>query len=627
MADAVSSPRVYRFAFKDFLPLSAEEASISTRGQSLSNIIQSRSSSNLAALGRNRSFIGTRRRSSFGAEDLRNRGSQDSERDQENDMPELQSRVLSSSVHHWGGGSDNENLRRMSIPASLMGPQMRSQRLIGNSNPRYRWDKYWKTDEQLKKMRKPIREYYERNNYLIQHYMYIDRLLDSSLPHNLIQEYQNTPAASSSGHMPGYGSVQPSVPDTITEEPSPMDSPCFEGGQITPEANGSLKVKRTPRDLYRVKDGEETPLLSKGNPDTPGDEEEQVMPPDLELEEEAGSQSRIVSIAIYINLAANTMLLIMKTIVVALSSSVSVLASLVDAALDFLSTAIVWVTTRLISRNDQYAYPIGRRRLEPIGVLVFSVIMITSFVQVGLEGFNKLTGPDHNIVRLTIPAIAIMAATVVIKFLCWLWCRLIKNSSVQALAQDAMTDVVFNIFSIIFPLVGFYAKIWWLDPLGGILLSLYVILNWAQTSSTHIRNLTGAAASADERNILLYLTMRFAKTIKKIQGLQAYHSGDKLNVEVDIVLDEHTNLRDSHDLGESLQYVLESVPNGKFAFYRKVIRFTEPLLTGSQSIAHSYTWTMLTTTCPAICSKIRRKILVRMRFRAHRAFETWCSWR
>ena len=59
---------------------------------------------------------------------------------------------------------------------------------------------------------------------------------------------------------------------------------------------------------------------------------------------------------------------------------------------------------------------------------------------------------------------------------------------------------------------------------------------------------------------MLYLTMRFAKTIKQIQGLQAYHAGDKLNVEVDIVLDASTTLRDSHDLSESLSYVLESVP-------------------------------------------------------------------
>ena len=273
-----------------------------------------------------------------------------------------------------------------------------------------------------------------------------------------------------------------------------------------------------------------------------------------------------MSVAIYINLAANTILLILKIIVTVMTSSVSVLASLVDAALDFLSTAIVWTTTRLISSNDQYKYPAGRRRLEPIGVLVFSVIMITSFVQVAIEGLNHLTSDDHRIVQLTIPAIAIMALTVVVKFLCWLWCRLIKNSSVQALAQDAMTDVVFNIFSIIFPLIGYYAKIWWLDPAGGILLSLYVIFNWGHTSADHIKNLSGAAASADQRNVLLYLCMRFAKTIKQIQGLNAFHSGDFLNVEADIVLDEDTSLRDSHDLGESLQYVLESVPYVDRAF-------------------------------------------------------------
>jgi divalent metal cation (Fe/Co/Zn/Cd) transporter len=114
--------------------------------------------------------------------------------------------------------------------------------------------------------------------------------------------------------------------------------------------------------------------------------------------------------------------------------------------------------------------------------------------------------------------------------------------------------------------MGFYAQLWWLDALGGLLLSLYVIFNWAGTSANHIRSLTGAAAIADERNVLLYLTMRFAKTIKQIQSLQAYHSGDKLNVEVDIVLDENMSLRDSHDLGESLQYVLESVPTVDRAF-------------------------------------------------------------
>jgi len=292
------------------------------------------------------------------------------------------------------------------------------------------------------------RQYYERNNYLIQQYIYIDRLLDSSLPHNLIQEY-NQPL------------LPIDVPPTINEESysSPV-SPDFDetSGQIGNVAevlsngsNSQVKIKRTPKNLYKLPD-EQTPLLTAEVDDS--DSPQQILP-EFIPEEDIDSGDSIVKVAIYTNLAANTILLILKIIVTVLTSSLSVIASLVDSVLDFLSTVIIWTTTRLISRQDQYAYPVGRRRLEPIGVLVFSVIIITSFFQVALEGVQRMTSGNHTIVELTIPAITIMSSTVVIKFLCWLWCRFIKNSSVQALAQDAMTDVVFNIFSIIFPLGTF----------------------------------------------------------------------------------------------------------------------------------------------------------------------------
>lgn len=442
-----------------------------------------------------------------------------------------------------------------------MTPQMRSQRLIGNSNPRYRWERYFKTEEELKQYPKDLRAYYERNNFLIQHYDYIDRLLDSSLPHHLIQEYSH------------FESGNVDIPTTITEESNSIASTpaahtpgeSFSDYSTNPTSaatltsNGSqVKLKRTPKNLYKVPVVDETtPLMRSASVSSEEDIESLGKLPDWVPEEDEDTESPIVKLALYVNLIANAVLLILKIAVTIMTSSLSVVASLVDAALDFLSTAIVWVTSWMIARpQDKYSYPVGRRRLEPIGVLVFSVIMITSFFQVAIEAFSRLTGDDHTVVELSVPAIAIMSSTVLIKGGCWLWCRLIRNSSVQALAQDAETDVVFNFFSILFPLVGHYANIWWLDALGGLLLSLFVIINWSRTSATHIRNLTGAAATADERNILLYLTMRFAKTIKQIQGLSAYHAGDKLNVEVDIVVDENISLRDSHDLGESLQYVL-----------------------------------------------------------------------
>ena len=533
--DSSPRPKSYRIgSLRGFLPLSDTSNAFSTRGQKLPSLLQSRSAANF--------------KDPWAQTAQRRPATPDTNEDDESDVeadadgPSPAKSRLPKMDRRMSAASDGGEL--------LMNPQMRSMRLIGNNNPRYRWEQYYKGDDELKKMKKPVREYYERNNQLISSYLYIDRLLDSSLPHNLIQEY-NHPS-----------DLQ--IPKTIDEETAFKVDNQHPSADIESAPNGhgsQVKVKRTPKALYKVPD-EDTPLL--GHDVQGGPKANEMQDSDDDGGNESGS--KVVTVAIYINLAANAILLAGKIAVIALTSSLSVLASLVDAALDFLSTAIVWTTTKLISRQDQYKYPVGRRRLEPLGVLVFSVIMITCFFQVSLECFNRLTSPDHTIIQLGLPATIIMASTVLIKLGCWFWCRLIKNSSVQALAQDAMTDVVFNIFSIIFPLIGYYASLWWLDALGGLLLSLYVIINWSRTSSTHIKHLTGAAAPAEDRNVLLYLTMRFAKTIKSIQGLQAYHAGDKLNVEVDVVLDEGMTLRDSHDLGESLQYVLESVPSVDRAF-------------------------------------------------------------
>ena len=49
--------------------------------------------------------------------------------------------------------------------------------------------------------------------------------------------------------------------------------------------------------------------------------------------------------------------------------------------------------------------------------------------------------------------------------------------------------------------MGAYARIWWLDAAGGLILSLVVIISWSITSLHHMRNLTGFSAQPDERNL------------------------------------------------------------------------------------------------------------------------------
>lgn len=245
-----------------------------------------------------------------------------------------------------------------------------------------------------------------------------------------------------------YHSNQPGEPPVSTNGRA-YDATSYGTG----DTKASGKIKRTPRNLYRIPSENETsPLLP------PMIEERVASPPDIipTNDEFVDSSDRIVTVAIYVNFIANVLLLVAKIIAMTMTNSLSVLASLVDGALDFLSTAIVWITTTLIRRQDRSRYPISRRRLEPLSVLVFAVVMVTSFVQVALTSFTRLISSDRSVVDLSLPSIAVMASTVIVKLICWFWCRLIKNSSVQALAQDAMTDVIFNLFSILFPLSKFF---------------------------------------------------------------------------------------------------------------------------------------------------------------------------
>lgn len=365
------------------------------------------------------------------------------------------------------------------------------------------WESLLKTDDELEKMPKKLREFYDNQNTLLRRFQHIDRLLDSGITHQMLTNYGD----------------DLSLRDELN------------GRQGAP---GNIDV-------------EATPLLG----------------------DDGAPTSAVVMFAIYINFFINFLLLAGKMAVAVLTNSLSVLASLVDSALDFLSTFIIWVSTSLVDKRDwktKHLYPVGRARLEPIGVLIFSIIIVVSFLKVADESLEKILSGSRDIVILGTPSIIIMSLTVIVKVFVYIWCAQIDSSAVQALAQDAMSDIVFNTFSMIFPLVGHWLKVWWMDPVGALLLSCYIVYSWAQTALLHINNLTGATASPEDRQVILYMIMRFAESIKYVTGLNAYHAGDRINVEVDIILDEKVNQRDSHDIAEGLQYAIETLPFVERAF-------------------------------------------------------------
>ncbi len=60
--------------------------------------------------------------------------------------------------------------------------------------------------------------------------------------------------------------------------------------------------------------------------------------------------------------------------------------------------------------------------------------------------------------------------------------------------------------------------------------------------------------------------MTHSPMITAIDTVRAYHSGPRIIVEVDIVMDPGETLRATHDVAEELQTKLESLPNVERAY-------------------------------------------------------------
>jgi divalent metal cation (Fe/Co/Zn/Cd) transporter len=92
---------------------------------------------------------------------------------------------------------------------------------------------------------------------------------------------------------------------------------------------------------------------------------------------------------------------------------------------------------------------------------------------------------------------------------------------------------------------------------GAAMLSLFIIYDWTATSFENVTRLSGSAVSDAIEQKLTFLAYRFAPVVDGIKSITAYHAGDKVWAEYDILFPEKMPLGWAHDIAETLQYCCE----------------------------------------------------------------------
>ncbi|KAI1253909.1 hypothetical protein MGN70_004304 [Eutypa lata] len=285
--------------------------------------------------------------------------------------------------------------------------------------------------------------------------------------------------------------------------------------------------------------------------------------------QEQGEEQLKYRIAVYGSFAANVVLSILQMYGAISSGSLSLFTTMADSIFDPLSNLMLILANRAVKRVDPSRFPSGKARLETAGNISFSFLMTSvSLILICFSIEELVTRSTTELNAFHLPSVIAVAIAFGTKLGLFLYCWGIKDnySQVDILWQDHRNDLLINGFGVLTS-VGGSKLVWWLDPMGAIILSVLISGIWLRTAVQEFLLLVGVVASVETQQLITYVCLTHSpETILGIDTVRVYHSGPRLIAEVDVVMDPEASLRATHDVAEELQFKLEDLPDIERAY-------------------------------------------------------------
>ncbi|ORY01657.1 hypothetical protein BCR34DRAFT_493690 [Clohesyomyces aquaticus] len=288
-----------------------------------------------------------------------------------------------------------------------------------------------------------------------------------------------------------------------------------------------------------------------------------------DAKDEEGANHLKYRIAVVGSFVANIVLAALQLYAAASSQSLSLFTTMADSLFDPLSNLTLILCARAVKRVDGRKFPSGKARIETAGNIFFCFLMVTVSIVLIVESIRDLASHDSTKVTkdFNLPSVIAVGIAFATKLSLFFYCWALRNvySQVRILWEDHRNDLFINGFGILTS-VGGSKLVWWLDPMGAMLLSVLIIFLWLRTAYSEFQLLIGVTADTNMLQLITYISMTHSPHVKQIDTVRAYHSGPRLIVEVDIVMDPEESLRATHDIAEELQIKLESLPDVERAY-------------------------------------------------------------
>ncbi|EMR12704.1 Cobalt-zinc-cadmium resistance protein [Methylophaga lonarensis MPL] len=270
------------------------------------------------------------------------------------------------------------------------------------------------------------------------------------------------------------------------------------------------------------------------------------------------NQPRLMRFATYASVTVAVVLIAVKAYAWWLTSSVSMLATLIDSSLDLLASLItlfaVWHSLRPADKEHRF----GHGKAEPLAAAAQSVFVAGSALLLLHQAVDRLIHPKVLEQGLDIGIIVMLIAIGLTSILLSFQRYVIKHTQSTAIRADALhykTDLLVNmgvIVALVMTLFGWQH----VDAIIGLLIAFYILHSAWEIVQSSIDLLMDRELPDDQRALIKEVVLSHP-SVQGIHALRTRRSGLTRFIQFHLELDEKLSLGEAHRISKTLESELK----------------------------------------------------------------------
>jgi cation diffusion facilitator family transporter len=261
-----------------------------------------------------------------------------------------------------------------------------------------------------------------------------------------------------------------------------------------------------------------------------------------------------------VSIIANAALSAFKLFAGLFAKSSAMVSDSVHSLSDVFSTVIVIIGFKLSGKQPDKEHPYGHERFECVAAIILSAVLFITGAGIGFAGAEKvLSGGTVEIAEPGVLALIAAVVSIAIKeAMYWFTRAAAKRINSGVLMADAWhhrTDALSSVGSFA-GILGARLGLPILDPLASVLICVFILKVAVDIFRDAVGKMTDKSCDEETEGKMRTLILSQAN-VKDIDRLRTRLFGNRMFVDVDIVVDGANSLAEAHDTAQIVHDVIE----------------------------------------------------------------------